>query len=263
MGGDEFCALFAPGDEGVQPIVEGAARALSDHGEGFTVGCSHGAIVLPAEADTAADALRLADQRMYANKHAGRVSAGRQTADALLRALAERDPVFGAQVEAVELAVATARRIGMAPDDVERVGHATELRDIGKVAVPDAILGRPGPLRPEDWAFVRRHPVIGERIINGAPALRLVAPLVRASHERWDGQGYPDRAAGDEIPLGARIVAVADAFAAMTAGRPYRAARDRAAALEELRACAGSQFDPVVVEAFVAAAAARRVPAGA
>jgi HD-GYP domain-containing protein (c-di-GMP phosphodiesterase class II) len=99
--------------------------------------------------------------------------------------------------------------------------------------------------------------VIGERILGGAPALERVAPLVRSSHERWDGTGYPDRLAGDDIPLGARIVAVADAFAAMTAERPYRAARAPAQALVELRDCAGSQFDARVVEAFASARATR------
>jgi two-component system cell cycle response regulator len=257
MGGDEFCALFEPGADGVAPIVEGAARALSEHGNGFSVGCSHGAITLPAEADHAAGALRIADQRMYANKHAGRVSAGRQTADALLRALAERDPHLSSQPEAVELAVATAEALGLPPDEVECVRHATELRDIGKVAIPDAILTKPGPLRDEEWEFIRRHPVIGERIIDGAPDLRRIGRLVRASHERMDGTGYPDRLAGGEVPVGARIVAVADAFAAMTAPRPYRPARSADEALEELRAAAGTQFDPAVVEAFVTARAHR------
>jgi two-component system cell cycle response regulator len=255
MGGDEFCALFAPDGADFSPIVEGAARALSEHGEGFSVGCSHGAILLPGDAADAADALRLADQRMYANKHAGRISAGRQTADALLRALAERDPGMVRQTVAVELAVATARALELPPDEVECVRHATELRDVGKVAVPDAILGKPGPLDPGEWAFVRRHPVIGERIIEGAPALRRVGSLVRWSHERWDGGGYPDRLAAEEIPVGARIVAVADAFAAMTAPRPYRPVRTADEAVDELRECAGTQFDPAVVEAFLTARA--------
>ena len=252
MGGDEFCVLFSPGHDGAAPVVEGAARALSERGEGFSVTCSHGAVTLPDEAVDAARALRLADQRMYANKHAGRLSAGRQTADALLRALAERDPHLGRQSDAVELAVATAERLGLAPDEVERVRSATELRDVGKVAVPDAILAKPGPLRAEEWAFVRRHPVIGERIMNGAPALEPAAGLVRASHERWDGRGYPDGLAGEAIPLGARVVAVADAFAAITTDRPYRRARTAGEAMLELQASAGSQFDPAVVEAFAA-----------
>jgi two-component system cell cycle response regulator len=257
MGGDEFCALFEPGEDGLAPLVQGAALALSEHGEGFSVTCSHGAIMLPGEALDAAGALSIADQRMYANKHAGRLSAGRQTADALLRALAEHDPHMGAPTEAVELAVSTAQGLGLGVDEIERVRHATELRDVGKVAVPHAILGKPGPLRKEEWEFVRRHPVIGERIINGAPALSPIAPLVRSSHERWDGQGYPDGLAGEDIPLGARIVAVADAFAAMTAARPYRPTRGADEAIEELRACAGTQFDRGVVEAFAAARARR------
>ena len=110
---------------------------------------------------------------------------------------------------------------------------------------------------------MRRHPIIGERLILAAPALARVGVLVRASHERWDGAGYPDALAGDAIPPGARIVAVADAYAAMTAGRPYRDARAPEHALAELRRCAGSQFDPVVVEAWCAAYERRTMPAAA
>ena len=115
------------------------------------------------------------------------------------------------------------------------------------------ILHKPGPLNAEEWTFIRRHPVAGERIIAAAPALHAVARLVRSSHERWDGHGYPDALGGDDIPLGARIIAVADAFGAMTGGRPYHAAIGHEAALAELRECAGSQFDAIVVEAFCAA----------
>ena len=242
-------------------MVLGAAAALSDQGDGFTIGCSHGSITLPVEATEAVEALRVADQRMYANKHAGRTSAGRQSKDVLLRALAERHPELGSHAETVAIAAATAEALGLPPDEVEHVRHASELHDVGKVAIPDAILGKPGPLTEEEWTFVRRHPVIGERIILAAPALRRVATLVRASHERWDGAGYPDALAGDGIALGARIVAVADAFAAMIAGRPYRAARTAEEALEELRRHAGTQFDPDVVEAWCAAHARRVVHA--
>ena len=253
MGGDEFCAVFRTAGEPHEATVRGAAAALSEHGDGFAITSSHGAIVLPVEADEPVEALRIADQRMYANKHAGRTSAGRQSKDVLLRALIERDPGLGTHAETVALAVATAEALGLSSDEVEHVRHASELHDVGKVAIPDAILGKPGPLTEEEWAFVRRHPVIGERIILAAPALARVAALVRSSHERWDGAGYPDALAGDAIPLGARIVAVADAYAAITAGRPYRAARAPEQALDELRRGAGTQFDPVVVEAWCAA----------
>ena len=203
-------------------LVLGAAGALSEHGEGFDIGCSYGAIELPREADDVAEALRIADQRMYAQKNAGRTSASRQSNDVLLRALAERNPELRAHLTGVaDLAEATALRLAISHEIVEQVRHAAELHDVGKVAVPDAILHKPGPLDDGEWAFIRRHTLIGERIIAAAPALTRVAALVRASHERWDGHGYPDALAGEAIPLGARIVAVADAFDAMTSPRPY------------------------------------------
>ena len=263
MGGDEFCALFPTAGEPADPMVLGAAAALSEHGDGFSITCSHGAITLPVEASEPVEALRIADQRMYANKHALRTSAGRQSKDVLLRALAERDPALGTHADTVALAAATATALGLASDEVEQVRHASELHDVGKVGIPDAILGKPGPLTDDEWEFVHRHPAIGERIILAAPALARVSSLVRSSHERWDGGGYPDGLRGDAIPAGARIVAVADAFAAMTAGRPYRDARTAEEALEELRRVAGAQFDPAVVEAWCAAFAAQTVSATA
>jgi HD-GYP domain-containing protein (c-di-GMP phosphodiesterase class II) len=133
---------------------------------------------------------------------------------------------------------------------VERIRHAGELHDAGKVAIPDGILLKPGPLTEDEWAFVRRHPLIGERIVRSAPSLTRVAGLVRSTHERFDGEGYPDRLEADAIPLGSRIVAVCDAFDAMTAERPYREPVSEDDAVAELRRCAGTQFDPLVVEAF-------------
>jgi two-component system cell cycle response regulator len=118
------------------------------------------------------------------------------------------------------------------------------------MAIPDAILEKDGPLDDAEWSFMRRHTIIGERILLAAPALRSAARLVRASHERWDGRGYPDGLAGEEIPLAARLVAVCDAFHAMTTDRPHRPRRTRAQALRELYRCAGTQFDPRVVDAF-------------
>ena len=253
MGGDEFCALFHPGDEVADPIIAGAGTALTEHGEGFTVTCSYGSIVLPREAIDATEALRIADQRMYAQKNAGRTSATRQSKAVLVRALSERSPELYTQLEELaQLAELTARRLGMGDEESEQVSHAGELHDIGKVAIPDAILSKPGPLDPREWEFIRRHTLIGERIIAAAPALGAVARLVRASHERWDGTGYPDRLHGQEIPLGARVVGVADAFNAMTSERPYSPAVTPDLAIMELRRHAGTQFDPVVVEAFCA-----------
>ena len=255
MGGDEFCALMRVEVGETPAVVARAAIALSERGEGFEIGSSHGCVLLPQEAGTAAEALRIADHRMYSNKRSRRVSAGRQSVDVLLRALAERNPDLSEHVAGVaELAGATASWLGLDEDAVENIVHAAELHDVGKVAIPDAILHKPGPLDESEWEFIRRHTIIGERIIAAAPALAHVARLVRSSHERWDGSGYPDALRGEEIPLGSRIIAVCDAFDAMTTIRPYSTAMDPALAIAELRRCAGGQFDPEVVEAFALAA---------
>ena len=129
------------------------------------------------------------------------------------------------------------------------------------MAIPDAILSKPGPLDEREWRFMRRHTIIGEDILNAAPALQPVAALVRASHERWDGTGYPDGTAGEEIPEGARIVAVCDAFSAMVQERPYQPGLTVSEAVAEIERCAGEHFDPRVVEAFAAEIRSEAVPA--
>jgi HD-GYP domain-containing protein (c-di-GMP phosphodiesterase class II) len=144
-----------------------------------------------------------------------------------------------------------ARRLGVSGEVLDEVIRAARLHDIGKVGIPDAILNKGSRLTDGEWEFVRNHTILGERILQGAPALRPVARLVRASHERWDGSGYPDRLRGEEIPLGARIVSVCDAYEAMITERSYRAAMSHEGACQELRRCAGAQFDPAVVDAFL------------
>src|SRR3954447_9889867 len=148
------------------------------------------------------------------------------------------------------LAGAVARRLGLDRGQVEEVRIAAELHDVGKVAIPDAILEKAGPLDDTEWEFMRRHTIIGERIIRAPPALAGVAKIVRSSHERVDGGGYPDGLSAEEIPLGARIVFACDAFSAMTSDRPYSAAVASDLAIVELRRCAGSQFDARIVAAL-------------
>jgi len=259
MGGDEFCVLIDAHGDPPQSSVEASAAALSEHGEGFTIGCSYGAIRLPCEAQDSENALRIADQRMYAQKRSGRASASRQSTAVLLRALAERNPDLGTHLRDVAaLASATAAAFSLPVEEVEQIRHAAELHDVGKVAIPDAILEKPAPLDDSEWAFIRRHTLIGERIISAAPDLRAVATLVRSTHENFNGSGYPDALAGQEIPLGSRIIAVCDAFDAMTTDRPYRKATDEQTAITELRRCARSQFDPAVVEHFCEVLTSRR-----
>jgi HD-GYP domain-containing protein (c-di-GMP phosphodiesterase class II) len=138
------------------------------------------------------------------------------------------------------------------PTELQTIRQAAELHDVGKLAIPEEILSKPGPLTEDEWEFVRRHTLIGERILASAPALRAAAEIVRSSHERWDGAGYPDKLSGPQIPLGARIISVCDAFDAMTTPRPYARALSPEDALHELFRCAGTQFDPQVVDAFAA-----------
>jgi HD-GYP domain-containing protein (c-di-GMP phosphodiesterase class II) len=145
----------------------------------------------------------------------------------------------------------------MREDQVGPLLQAASLHDVGKAAIPDEILLKEGPLDVDEWALMRRHTLIGERILDAAPALARAAKLVRWSHERWDGHGYPDGISGEQIPLGSRIIAVCDAYDAMTSERPYRKAMSALEAMRELQRSAGAQFDPAVVRAVVSALNAR------
>jgi two-component system cell cycle response regulator len=248
-GGDEFCVI-ADGSRG-RAIEQAACRALSEHGEGFSISTAFGSVVIPHDTGDVTEALRKADQAMYAQKHSGRATAGRQSSDVLMRALAERHPDLGEHHDGVaELVEAVGKRFDIAGEELAQLRHAASLHDIGKVAIPDAIITKPARLTDEEWAFMRRHTVIGERILAAAPALGAAARLVRSSHEAWDGSGYPDALAGVEIPLGARIIAVCDSFDAMISNRPYATAMTTQEAVAELRRCAGTQFDAEVVVIF-------------
>jgi HD-GYP domain-containing protein (c-di-GMP phosphodiesterase class II) len=259
MGGDEFCVLADASAGEADKLVAAAAQALSEEGEGFVITSAYGAAVLPDEAATPSDALRLADTRMYAQKESRRPSIRGQTSGVLLRAQTERDRALGEHASDVaQLAYPLAQRLGLEGDQLQQVRQAAGLHDVGKLSIPDAILEKPGPLTADEWELVRRHPVIGQRILASAPALVDVAEIVRSTHERIDGDGYPDGLAAEEIPLAARIIAVCDAFDAMTSARPYRPALSHEEALHELRRCAGTQFDSDVVTEFLAELQARR-----
>jgi diguanylate cyclase (GGDEF)-like protein len=251
LGGDEFCLLAECTAAGVDAIIAGATAALSERGEGFAITASQGNVLLPSEAGSVKEALQLADRRMYANKASERASAGSQSRDVLLSALRERQPQLAEQAfDVAELALAVSEELGMEAEQRDETQRAAQLHETGKMAIPDAILNKPGPLEESEWEFVRQHTLIGERIIASAAALVPVARLVRSSGERWDGGGYPDSLRGEQIPLGARVVAVCDAYAAMVSERPYSVAMRPARALEEIDRGAGSQFDPTVAAAL-------------
>jgi two-component system cell cycle response regulator len=252
MGGDEFCILASAARVGPGALISASAAALSAEGEGFSVTSSYGSVLLPEEARRVSDALRIADGRMYLHKNRHRPTAGRQSMDVLLRVLHERNSDLGRHLAGVaDLVEAVGRRLRVPTEQLETLRQAAELHDVGKVAIPEPILSKRGALTDAEWEFVRRHPLIGERILAAAPALGQVARLVRSTHERVDGTGYPDGLQGHEIPLGARIIGVCDAFDAMTSERAYARALTMAEALRELLRCGGTQFDPDVVEAFI------------
>jgi diguanylate cyclase (GGDEF)-like protein/putative nucleotidyltransferase with HDIG domain len=253
LGGDEFCALLPARREQLHDAVAATVAALEEHGETFSVSASCGTVLIPHEARTVDYALQLADERMYARKQ-GRPSGAREQAhDVLIHIMRAKQPELAEHSSGVaRVAVLVGRRLGMDSEQLDELARAATLHDVGKVGLPDAILTKPGPLDREEWDFMRQHTILGERILSAAPALRPVAAIVRSSHERWDGSGYPDGLRGEEILLAARIIAVCEAYDAMTSERCYRPTRTPQDAREELQREAGRQFDPDVVAAFLA-----------
>jgi diguanylate cyclase (GGDEF)-like protein len=255
IGGDEFVVTTASADP--QLLITAAQEALTETGDGFSIGCSVGSTDVHAGV-TLDQALHTADQRLYANKRTAHSERRSEVTDALLQVLAEQDESLVTHLGHVAaLAQATAIGLGLPPEQVTLTRIAAELHDIGKAAIPASILDKPGPLDPAERAFMQRHSLIGERIVAAAPTLEAIAPIVRAAHERPDGSGYPDGLQLAEIPICSRIIAVVDAYDAMTNDRSYRQAMTSEAALAELHRHAGTQFDPDVVEAFVAVIAGR------
>ena len=214
--------------------------------------------LLQGLADQLGAALRTA--RLYAQldeTHLG-------TAAALAAALEAKDHYTADHARSIaDLAVAVGRELGLSEDHLRDLRYGAIFHDIGKIAIPDAILNKPGALSESEKAVVREHPEVGERILAPVPFLAAVRRIVRHDHERWDGTGYPDRLSGEDIPMGARIVLVVDAYHAMRSDRPYRSALPDSRARRELLAHAGDQFDPRVVRAFLAVLDSRSVGAAA
>jgi diguanylate cyclase (GGDEF)-like protein len=267
-GGDEFVLLLPGSDEADARIV---AERVRDAVAGELVGaCSLGVAQWhePLEADSL---LEHADRALLLAKRTGKGRVAVANADverelamlhaqqgspaavqALAAAIEERDNyTHEHSEEVVHLARGVAMILGLAADQVERIAHAALLHDVGKLAVPNEILHKRGPLTQAEWEVMADHPVAGERILLRIPDLAVIAPVVRHEHEHWDGSGYPDRLRGRLIPIGSRIILACDAYHAMITDRPYRAAMSPEQAIEELRARADAQFDPDVVDALL------------
>jgi HD-GYP domain-containing protein (c-di-GMP phosphodiesterase class II) len=174
------------------------------------------------------------------------------TMESLAGAVEARDPYTGGHSRRVEgLSTAMSRQLKLSEDQALRLERAGELHDIGKIGIPETILTKPATLNPDEWGVMKEHPVLGAELIERVPFLVDVAPIVRHHHEHFDGSGYPDGLAGSAIPMEARILAIIDAFDAMISSRPYRDALEPSEAVRRLKRGSGTQFDPIVVEAFI------------
>jgi diguanylate cyclase (GGDEF)-like protein len=267
-GGDEFVLLLPGSDEATARAV--AERVRDAMAASMVGGCSLGVAQWhePLEADAL---LEHADRALLLAKRTGkgRVAVANPDVErelallqaqrgspaavqALAAAIEERDNyTHEHSEEVVHLSRGVAMLLGLQADQAERIAHAALLHDVGKLAVPNEILHKPGPLTPEEWALMAEHPVAGERILLRIPDLTVIAPVVRHEHEHWDGSGYPDGLKERLIPIGSRIILACDAYHAMITDRPYRAALSPAEAADELRRGAGTQFDPDVVDALL------------
>ncbi len=251
LGGDEFCVLVPTGELKAETAVGAAEAALSERGPSFSITASWGMVRLPEEAQTPKEALQIADRRMYTQKGQRADSALSQTRGVLLGMLRERQPELDRHLGGVaHLATAMGRELDFDAEQMDVLIRAAEMHDIGKIAIPDEILRKAGPLTEAEEELVRTHTLVGERVLAAAPALREVAKVVRSSHENWDGSGYPDGLAGEAIPLASRIVLICDAYTAMTGPRPYGQPLSPADAIAELRGAAGEQFDARLVDLF-------------
>ncbi len=252
LGGDEFCVLTQIDELRSEALIQAATEALTDEGDGWSIGTSVGTVWVPGDASDVEAALVMADERMYSDKATRK---GKQPTLQSLTDGPKRRVKEGDAGRVAAMAQVIAEHMNLGGDEVEAVRVAADLHDIGKSSIPDSILAKKGELDDDEWAFVKKHTITGGRLAFAAHARTHTAALVRSSHEHFDGNGYPDGLAGEQIPLGARIIAVCDAYNAMTSDRPFRKAMSPGVALRELQNCAGTQFDPRVVEAFFASAA--------
>jgi diguanylate cyclase (GGDEF)-like protein/putative nucleotidyltransferase with HDIG domain len=272
LGGDEFAVLLLDVDPDdvariAAQITDALTAAAATVQQRVTLAVSVGTALLERCTGDVNAALEAADRAMYAAKQgrgghhrpaapaAPDVAATAEMASlrALLAAVNARDSYTAMHSrEVVTLARGVARQLGLDEAATSEVEHIALLHDLGKIAIPDAILRKPGPLTSHEQTLMRQHPVVGAQILGSMPELSHLAPAVRAEHERWDGGGYPDGLAGEEIPIASRIALVCDAYHAMTSNRPYRRAMSASAARDEIRREAGAQFCPRAAAALLA-----------
>ena len=276
-GGDEFL-LILPGTN-VKQATKVAERIRKSLGQkkfkcqgsaALPIAFSYGIASMPDDGDEPAVLVSKADANLYVSKNQGgnaitatnMPSIAANTADltgfdmlqAMVTSVDNKDRYTARHSqEVVEYSLRIAREMGLPQETLESIRLGGLLHDVGKIGVPDSILRKPGRLTDEEFSVMRQHPSLGALIVGAMPGLEHLVDSVRHHHERWDGKGYPDGLARDAIPLVARIMAVADAYSAMTTSRPYRKGMTRKEAIAEVERCAGTQFDPETAAAFLKA----------
>ena len=275
-GGDEVVVILPQTARNDAYVVAERVReqiAKEMEKKAITVTCSIGLASYPADGAIAGELVDVADSALYYAKRAGgnRVYLsskipfepldeegiygkrdGLSAIYALVSTVEARDPyIYGHSRKVSTYAGALAEAIGLSPDEISKVSTAALLHDIGKIGIPDNVLNKKKKLNGENWEAIKTHPRLGANIIGNIPGLVPCISSILHHHERWDGSGYPEGLKGEQIPIGARILAIADSFEAMTSARPYRPALSREEVVKELRQGAGIQFDPYLVEVFV------------
>ena len=256
VGGDEFSAiLLRTGRESGEKVVRRIREKIEQYNrenEALPLGISVGVATAEKDDLSLKELFKRADDRMYRDKLYSSKSSRNRIVKSLLAALAERDYLTGGHARRLEEHCrAMGEKVGLTSDQMADLALLAQVHDLGKVGIPDSILFKPGPLNEEEWEVMRGHPEKGYRIATSSPDLAGVAELILKHHERWDGKGYPLRLKGEEIPLECRILAIVDAFDAMTHNRPYDRVRSDAEAVKELEDKAGTQFDPELVPIFI------------
>lgn len=276
-GGDEFLVLLPEtGAYGADVICAGAIESLeaqrihAPDGSRITIRLAAGVAVFPDDGQTVADLFQVADERMYAVKSRGRQMPEHhqepESVDGSARSLWESFGVLDTLISAIDnkdhytrrqseqvtaYALLIARELEMSLDWMEAVQACGLLHDIGKIAVPDAILRKPGRLNSDETRLMQQHTEFGSVLVRDVPHDSRVMEGIRHHHEAYDGSGYPDGLRGEDIPLLSRLLAIPDCYCAMTMDRPYRKALSPESALQELRRGRGTQFDPVIMDAFL------------